>query len=418
MRRVLALAVLVVLASVSPVRPRAAGTTPAPLLKTGQPVDWWFVFKFNAKSFPECGGDARSCPYGGTPQASYAHKFGQQFAFASSADPSLKKGGGCVGDSSTDPVGATFGEIYNGDYNYVVWNDQFYAHPKLDCANSRGNCDAPWGHSKGVLAWSDAGDGVVIQVSTPSWPGAGSKDHPRTGDGNTLGCVLDNDVLVSQHFFSTKLTKADVLTVLQGLENASVVTDPSKVQIANNGGPADIQAAVRKLGTKSTNAGFIKSTLSNGIVLISKSSKLNVPPWQMVSSVLGGVSLRAATWWARPQIPSTTAHTKIQCWDDLLTKKPGAVQIATSGSFDGEQFGFIGSPTPNGNHAKIGVSTTGSHPYSIFGDLNQQGTLSGANCASSQNGRGGLFFVVEDQALHDSIHDLIQGDSAPTKIVH
>lgn len=44
--------------------------------------------------------------------------------------------------------------------------------------------------------------------------------------------------------------------------------------------------------------------------------------------------------------------------------------------------------------------------------MNQQGALSG-KCASSQNGRGGLFFIVENQALHDSVGALIDGDSAP-----
>src|SRR5438128_909279 len=125
MKRFVAIvAVLFVFGSVGPVQPRAASSTPSPLIKAGQPVDWWFVFKFNAKSFPECGGDTRSCPFGGKPQAKYAHRFGQQFAFASSANHELKKGSGCAGDTPTDPIGATFGGIYNGDYNYVVWNDQ------------------------------------------------------------------------------------------------------------------------------------------------------------------------------------------------------------------------------------------------------------------------------------------------------
>jgi len=419
MKRIAAVVVIVLgLSALGLERPRAQANAPSPLLKAGQSVDWWFVFKFNTKSFPECGGPLRACPFGGTPKAKYAHRFGQQFAYASSADHELKKGVGCVGDTSTDPVGATFGDVYNGDYNYVVWNDQFYAHPKLDCASTTGNCASPWGHSKGMLAWNDDGKGVVMQVSTPSWPGAASNDHPRTGDGNTLGCVEDNDVLVSQHFFSLKLSKEDVVSVLDGLVNASAVTDPSKIQIVRTGGPTEIRSAVAKLGVKSTNKGVTKTSLSSGVILISKSSGLHVPPWQMVSSLLGGVSLRTATWWANPQIPSTTKSTKIKCWDDSLTKKPGPVQIATSGSFDDELFGLVGSATPNGNHAKIGISTSGSHAYSIFGDLNQQGSLSGPNCASSQNGRGGLFFVVDDQQLHDSIHDLIAGDSAPTKIVH
>jgi len=35
-------------------------------------------------------------------------------------------------------------------------------------------------------------------------------------------------------------------------------------------------------------------------------------------------------------------------------------------------------------------------PYVIFGDMNQQARLSGPHCDSSQNGRGGLFFVVQN----------------------
>jgi hypothetical protein len=66
----------------------------------------------------------------------------------------------------------------------------------------------------------------------------------------------------------------------------------------------------------------------------------------------------------------------------------------------------------NGNHAKIGVTTDASSDLAIFGDLNQQGSLSG-NCGSSQNGRGGLFFVVKNHDLATGIAALIQGDSAP-----
>src|ERR1035441_4942997 len=58
---------------------------PSPLLADGQPVDWWFVFKFNAESFPACGGSAqRACLFGGTVQK--YKNFGQQFAFASSQE--------------------------------------------------------------------------------------------------------------------------------------------------------------------------------------------------------------------------------------------------------------------------------------------------------------------------------------------
>lgn len=365
--------------------------------------------------------------------------FSQQFVYASSANGALQQGGGCLGDSVADPLGATFNQIYNGGFHYVLWNDQFYGDP-IDTQF------APWGHSKGMLTWNDAGEGMVVQVSTPSWPGSGSAKDPRKTDGNTLGCVKDNDVLVSQHFFALKLNKADVAAVLAALENASVVTDPANLQIVKNGGPSDIQQLVQNLGSQSKSVTASAATLSSGVMLISKPSQLNVPPWQMVSALLDGVALRVASWWADPQIPTTTASTPIGCWDPSLSK-PGAVEIATTGTWQTKTLGFSGVSTPQGNHAKIAVSTSvvgkvelqgrppsrrcsandsspecatprsaclfGTCPYVIFGDMNQQGALSGPHCDSSQNGRGGLFFVLRNPALYHSVQHLLEGQTAP-----
>lgn len=390
----------------------AAGeSVPAPLLKEGKAVDWWFAFKFNTKSFPGCGsagGETRQCLFGGEVQ-NYA--FSQQFVYASSESQTLEKGAGCVGGTTTDPVGATFDQVYNGAFYYVIWNDQFYDDPSIPgCSTS---CSSPWGHSKGMLAWNEAGEGFVLQVTTPSWPAAGSKLFSRKTDGNTLGCVKDDDVKVSQHFFSLKLTKSDLVNVLNALKNASVVTDPTNRQVVNNGGPKDVQALVNSLGKKSKSKAIMKVQLSSGVGLISKPSALHVPPWQMVSAELGGVPLRTATWWANPQIYSTTATSEIACWDDSLNT-PGPVAIATTGEWDGTVFGLKGGPGPDFNHAKIGVSTAGDNHFAIFGDMNQQGTLSGANCGSSQNGRGGLFYVIENEALSGQIANLIKGGTAPT----
>ena len=412
----------------------AAGNVaaPVPLLTNGQPVDWWFVFKFNSESFPACGGPARTCIFGGAVQA--YDSFGQQFAFASSADGALRQGGGCVGDTTTDPLGATFNQVYNGNFFYVIWNDQFYGDPMATQF-------APAGHSKGMLAWNGEGDGMVLQVSTPSWPASGSADRPRQTDGNTLGCVTDDDVLVSQHFFALKLNKTDVTMVLMALQNASVVTDPTNPQIVNNGGPDDIQALVRGLGGISSSKAAMSTRLSSGVQLISKPSELNVPPWQMVSALLGGEPLRVASWWSAPEIPTTTATTPMGCWDPSLGR-PGAVEIATTGTWQGKSLGFDGVAEASGNHAKIGVSDgsrrnmfldvmnqhggqagddfrgacrfgTCSRSYVILGDMNQQGTLSGTDCASSQNGRGGLFFVVQDPELFQSVRELLRGETAP-----
>jgi hypothetical protein len=394
---------------------------PVPLLDQARPVAWWFVFKFNTAAFPGCGPDAvRACPFGGTVQE-YEGRFSQQFVYASSANPSLTKGGGCVGTTSTDPVGATFGQVYNGMYYYVIWNDQFYDDPPI--AGCDKECGEPWGHAKGMVAWNEAGEGVVMQVSTPSWPAAGSHAHPRTTDGNTLGCIQDDNVEVSQHFFAVQLTGEDLPKLLRALHNASVVTDPGNPQIVRNGGPGEVQALVQTLGQRSDSTTFIKVTLSSGVEVLSKPSQLHVPPWQMVSAALGGTPLRTATWWAAPHIPSTTNTTMIGCWSEGLGT-PAAVEIATSGQWEGQRFRLTGGEGPDHNHAKLGVSTLAGAPYIIFGDMNQQGALSpgdgdphpGQACARSQNGRGGIFYIVHNATLWDGGTTLLHGDTAPETV--
>lgn len=78
------------------------------------------------------------------------------------------------------------------------------------------------------------------------------------------------------------------------------------------------------------------------------------------------------------------------------------------------EFGLNGGSGPDFNHAKVAVSTSGNHHYEIFGDMNQQGAVSGSKCSSSQNGRGGLFFVLDDPDLFMSLSNPLSGQTAPT----
>jgi hypothetical protein len=398
----------------------ATAEAPVPLLKSsGDRLDWWFVFKFNAASFPGCGRNAqRACIFGGEVQ-NYG-QFSQQFVYATNRAPTLKKGGGCIGDSVNDPVGATFDQVFNGSFFYVIWNDQFYQDPRLHgCGPS---CPGPWGHSKGMVAWDETGAGVLMQVTTPNWPGAGRPEPPRAR-GNTLGCLTQvkasqvipqNNVLFSQHFFALRLSKDDLVLVLKALENASVVTDPNNPQVVRNGGPQDIRDLVNKLGEQSESETLTKEELSTRVTVISKPSNLAVPPWQMISAALDGVSLRTATWWGHNKIYTTTPSSRITCWNHSLglVRDLGTVEIAKTGQWDGEVLGLKASE----NHAKIGVSMSRNSSYSIFGDMNQEGALlKSQDCTTSQNGRGGLFFVVEDEILHESMKQLLHGDTAGTK---
>lgn len=394
---------------------------PTPLLAADKPVDWWFAYKFSASSFPTAVNDpGRGCPFGGMPRQD---SFSQKYAVASNVNPVLTDGPGLIGASAADPLGATFGEIYNGKYAFVVWNDQFYNDPpRTGPACDSKQCGSPWGHAKGILAWDAAGDGILIQVTTPSWPAAGGAGHPRAA-GNTLGCVSnDNNASNAQDFFSLKLTRDDVKTVLKALAIASVSTDVSNPQIVNqsvNGSapPQDLADLVGALGRVSAAKTYMDQTLSSGVRMIVKPSALHVPPWQFVSSVLGGEPLLSATWWANPPIASTRSAADVHCWDPSLPKPPGEVDVALAGAWDGATVAFTGGP----NHAKVGVSLpSGAHHYAIFGDLNQQGQLGSASapndaktCASSQNGRGGMFFVIDDPTLAAGVSKLITGKIAP-----
>ena len=211
---------------------------PTPMLNQKQSADWIFMFKFNAESFPEGQRPKdKTGIFGGTFN-DYKGRYSQQYVYASSENPSLVKGAGAIGTSLDDPLGATFSQIYHNQCYYLLWNDQFYGHPIP-------NGNSPWGHSKGALAWNDKGEGMVLQVSTPSWPGSGSEKHPRQGDGNTLGTIKDDDIEVSQHFFALKLNAEDVEIVLKGLQNASIRTQTNVPQIVNNGGPENVLEHVK-----------------------------------------------------------------------------------------------------------------------------------------------------------------------------
>lgn len=206
----------------------AATNSPSPLLSKAHKVGWWFAFKFNARTFPRPTDSKPNCLFGGHPGGQPRAKsfgksngkpfapytaIGQDYVYASDEHPSLQKGVGYLGDSTSDPLGATFDEVYNGDLFYVIWNDQFYGDPALKCEKGGPACSGPWAHSKGLIAWDANGDGFMIQVTTPDWPGSGNANYKRK-EGNSLGCTTDNDVLLSQDFFALQLPEADLLKVL------------------------------------------------------------------------------------------------------------------------------------------------------------------------------------------------------------
>ena len=102
---------------------------PLPLLSKNKSVDWWFAFKLNTEFFEGCGNKSKLPDkglFGGNLQKyDYEKDFSLQYVVASSDSPILTKGRSCLGSTLNDPLGATFNQVYNGNFNYLLWNDQF-----------------------------------------------------------------------------------------------------------------------------------------------------------------------------------------------------------------------------------------------------------------------------------------------------
>jgi hypothetical protein len=172
--------------------------------------------------------------------------------------------------------------------------------------------------------------------------------------------------------------------------------------------PGEIKSLAAKLGDRTPDDAKLEDfTLDSGVTLISKPATLHAPPWLVVSALLGSEPLRVATWVnGKGGLPSTHAI-KPQCWSsDLAT--PGEIDVAINGK-DG--IGLLGGNNPNGNHAKIGVSLPPGHHLTIFGDMNEDGRLQ-TDCKKEQNGRGGLFFVLDNADLWSNMSALLKGRKA------
>lgn len=183
----------------------------------------------------------------------------------------------------------------------------------------------------------------------------------------------------------------------------------------------------------------------NSLAVISKAPADNRPPWVIVSEFLQ-TDLSVSGWWDNLNgTPSYcnglnyTNSTNEFCLNDYrnppienfsylengipkynverimaITIKdiPDPVDKTKTLSRSFTQFGKMWYV---GNHAKWGVSTprnstdpSNEPKYVILGDMNGGGYPASKVCNSNQFGRGGTFFVVQSDVLHDSLIDCIE----------
>ncbi len=121
-------------------------------------------------------------------------------------------------------------------------------------------------------------------------------NQPRKTDGNTLGCVTDNDVLSQPAFFRAETQQGRCCRCTEGSGECECGNGPDKTsnreQRRTSRHSGSWCVALEKYPGAQT---ATMARLSSGVVLISKPSDLNVPPWQMVSALLSGEPLRVAS---------------------------------------------------------------------------------------------------------------------------
>ena len=275
-----------------------------------------------------------------------------------------------------------------------------------------------------MLAWNETARASSCRCRRRRGPAPAASVSRKSG--NTLGCVKTNNNLVaSQHFFALKLNKEDLLEGAAGDAKRERRHRSDNRQIAQNGGPPEIRDAAEELGKKPheklrhkkpDDLKIIQTQLTADVMLISKPSNAER------AALADGVGAARRRLRAHRHMVGLAADLLDQEVDqdrllgghvEVRQKSPGDVIIAKNGTFGGRPLGLIGGQ----NHAKVGVVTSGRTSFSIFGDLNQQGTINPVKgkCDASQNGRGGMFFVVKNDELFKTLSDMLEGEDEPFK---
>ena len=299
-------------------------------------------------------------------------------------------------------------------------------------------CGSPWGHSKGAFAFEEGSLGFFLQGTTPNWP------DPSQGDTFApLGCQLDNNVYLSQSFLGVTLASDDFTTIAPVLEKARLCSSGSlSCRNGSSGHMVDFNCtseATRGEDWSILNTAFAATSTmdmpSEGLNitapggstlrLFSHSAAYENPPWLLVANDLG-VDLGVASWWDFNYGQATLCSgddysnaTENYCLINnelglALNTQGGAAQsvenaIAASFMVGGADraWALWGEFSGIASHAKFGVAGDQTSHWVVSGDQNSQGFDCSSACNGSQQGRGGLFFAVQDEALHESLYDLL-----------
>ncbi|KAF0686505.1 Aste57867_21692 [Aphanomyces stellatus] len=422
----------------------------------GNPVAWWVVLKFpwevrNAKGeyIPTpCDCNKPQCTNVGV-DAEEKRKYGLCYLYADANNPKLRHfrdaGYDCLGQGGNDPVSQTLRQRQNASH-WAIFNDQLNA--IAEKVDKRRVCSGESdfnAHAKGAVAFNDDAGGFVLQTSTPNFPDPTLQSSKTSGAATSddfvrLGCQQDNNVEFAQHLFAMSLDAAALDAVGRGWQASRLCSaNHYRDMQARLASPAllhDTKHAIAKAlvnpdldVTASTNMTIEAKACGKSATIrgLFKGKLSEVPPWAMAAETFRS-DLSVASWWDENYgIPSLCDGDNFAATPRAFCLKNDPLFLRHDGTFpynvenlmeatwtmpggDKASWSLRGGRVRDGNHGKWAIATprdAHAASTSIFADLNMEGFPCSKNCNGSQGGRGGSFYGIDNDELHESLVSLI-----------
>ena len=324
--------------------------------KTGEPVDWWFIYKLPSDVGPK------------------QDSTGFEYLYCDSKSKSGPKLSKITLDHHQSAVALTLGQIFSGDAEtgYVLWNDEIP--PTKKTPNPERN--RAKGHTKGVLGFSKkTNSGFYLLHSTPRFPALGVIDLPddERKYGQTYLCITLRD-------YDTVNVVAEVLRLqnepqvyasrtpsVEATESIAKLAKEDSTPKPNN--PADIE---------------IVSKAGMHFRLMAKNRRWSEPAkgktegkdfWKDLVGPALKCDLNIETWRRGQVFGDTDSDAKGQSLD-VLDVDLGAIGLK----------GYRWAYTKD--HAKWGIAEANPLGYVVIADINRQ-------VSQDKRGGGGLAFKHE-----------------------
>ena len=295
------------------------------------------------------------------------------YLYATSSNPNLVYKTNFTVDStnSANPAYQFYQLTQQFPNNYVTWNDQ----------GSVKSCDGETGgaHDKGGLVVNDnMSKGVYLQSSNPFW-GFFSDGFLKSGSAKHPGIQTQ----LMQHLLFVNLkTSNDVQNMISAMNYANLCVVEGKINGFQGCNSSCPQVPTLKLENV---------VLSSGIKIYAKGrGERGNDIWgELNKELCNGSGMKVYTY-CTPKCPHSSDKTPINNITDVMNSHYGHSVLNTDCGLDFDEF--------HTNHSKMGICNNNNNV--VIGGNNHS--------VDTQGPRGGLFVVINDSNLHQSLDCLFK----------